>query len=155
MVYVLGQNSKTKCLHFYPSSHYTETSSCINHNLVLPTWLLLPSVFQQAEVLLETSTILSLVEVAFPTQGLCRFCFGWNVPLYWNGGGEGQRQRDTGRKKGMIGRGRKESVKERKDRGWKERQMEAGCRAGIGNHVQGSAKNMQVFSLTQESSGRF
>lgn len=35
----------------------------------------------------------SLVEVAFLTQGRCRLCFGWNVPLYWNGGGRGQRRR--------------------------------------------------------------
>lgn len=51
-------------------------------------------------MVLETSTMPSLVEVAFPTQGLCCLCFGWNVPLYWNGGGDGQRQRDTGTIKG-------------------------------------------------------
>lgn len=62
--------------------------------------VLLPSAFQPAEVLLETPTMLSLVEVAFSTQGLCRLCFGWNVPFYWNGGGEGQRERHAGRKKG-------------------------------------------------------
>lgn len=52
--------------------------------------------FQPAEVLMETSTMLALVEVAFPTQGLYCPCFGWNVPLYQNGGGAGGGQRDAG-----------------------------------------------------------
>lgn len=69
--------------------------------------------------------------------------------------GERDKERETLADRGVIGRGREESVKERKDRGWKERQMEAGCRAGIGNCVQGSAKNMQVFILTQTSLGDF
>ncbi|KAK2915558.1 hypothetical protein Q8A73_006152 [Channa argus] len=51
----------------------------------------------------------SLVEVAFPTQGLCRLCLGRNVPRNWNGGGKRQR-RDKGRIKGGE---RKESGKER------------------------------------------
>lgn len=76
--------------------------------------VLLPSAFQPAEVLLETSTMLSLVEVAFSTQGLCRLCFGWNVPFYWNGGGEGQRE-TRWQKEGVIKKGRKQSAKERKD----------------------------------------
>lgn len=69
--------------------------------------------------------------------------------------GERDKDRETLAEKGEIGRGRKESVKERKDQGWNERQMEAGCRAGIGNHVQGSAKNMQLFNLTQDFAGQF
>lgn len=131
----------------FRSSLCPETSSCVSRNPVLSTWLLLPSVFQQAQVLLETSTMASLVEVAFSTQGLCCLCFGWNVPRYWNGGGERQRQRDTGTIKGGESRNKKESMK--------ERQMEAGCSTAIGNHVRGSAENTQVFILTQDLTGQF
>lgn len=97
--------------------------------LFLPTrGFLLLSVIQPAEVLLETSTMPSLVRsgLSLNTRRTVAPALAGMFPFYRNGGGEGTKEgrpkekRDTGIKR--VG-DRKESVTERKERGWKERGM--------------------------------
>lgn len=114
--------------------------------------VLLPSAFQPAEVLLETpNNALSCWSGLFNTRPLSPLLWlECSLLLEWRG--RGTKRETRWQKERVIKKGRKQSVKERKDWGWREGERDRWRQdAEIGNPVRESARNMQVLGPTHRA----